>query len=1213
MNLFKNKTKKIISNFVMATFISQLMMPTALAARQAINSQDTVNYLTKNPRYVISTPNNTYYFRGFTEKENSITYDFMSEMIKNITPNLSRQKRIGTPYVESSIIRHQLTELINRPWINGQISPQEEYKVLANNAIHIASMNSNYIGKPLPYNVYHALDRDIIWPEVIRIDGVNYIYPAIYLSQRTASTAISENTIKANSIDLDFGSIKIENSALVSERGTLIRLKEDSKLSNAKLFSGTTLSLDSEGGIDSVSSELKARNVELIAQWLNNGTLTTTYNNQYGHTTHYENQAIISSTDDISISVIKDITNTGAIIQSGGKINLSAGGNVYILPALLTSNYHDDGDSYRYTINELNNLSSKIGAQNTVSILAGEQIHVVGSQITSETSTVELLANMGIYILDAEDTSSMDLYMRNSGGGFFGSKSTMEEKRHETNIVRSLIRAGNNVILKTHVGDITLRASEVEAKNDVHITSFFGSLYLQIGVEKYFLSKETTYEDALFIGNASQGLNKESAIYNSFLMGGGLHLSDNMLVSIQYGSRNANGTPIDLNTLLDDFSKVPELKWMSDLRNDPQVNWQQVNLILEQWDYEQNGLSPAAAAIIAICVAIVMPAGAGANFFSFAPNGIQAALGAAYQAGLTSIATTASTTMLGNGFDISATLKHLGSSDFIKGLAETMALAGVINVIDSTLFESPVAETQNVHSYNNGVQVTTSTSSSGLTVNQQIAQAITHATVKALVSKAIHGGETLSFDKLMLTNLANSAVSTLGKELANKIGNLAKDNQIDTSVKYISHAALGCVLGSATASINNSTTSEVGCQSGSVGAVVGEFVGEHYRDKIRELEAEVEATVSELIGKNGVIDQKDSMTQRIQAAQVKIAHLQQQGVDIARLAGGLSAFIGGLDVNIADQTAENAAKNNALWFAIPALIAALKVIDTALFVHDTLSLVAQLEGAKTEAEREQLIVDIAKQVGINAASAVVPGGKMATKLVEKLRELATKFDLKEYTRFFDGMLSQSEPSLAGFGNLHYQQTGREVMGATTVNSGGSYVGKRPFQNTGNFPTPTDPDALRLIERIKAGEDSGGHLTEQLMNIVLKDYPSHHGKYAGNKGFDGVFDMGLDSDGFLAIIDAKQMRDLSVRMARHGAGDTFQLSENWITAVVNNLKNEIPRVEKLDDGPTLVKEIRLTLAKIDQARTTGKLKTGVFTVDKKTGDIYLVPVIINNKK
>lgn len=91
-----------------------------------------------------------------------------------------------------------------------------------------------------------------------------------------------------------------------------------------------------------------------------------------------------------------------------------------------------------------------------------------------------------------------------------------------------------------------------------------------------------------------------------------------------------------------------------------------------------------------------------------------------------------------------------------------------------------------------------------------------------------------------------------------------------------------------------------------------------------------------------------------------------------------------------------------------------------------------------------------------------------------------------------------------------------------------------------------------------------------------------------------------------------MRDLSVQMARHGAGDTFQLSDDWITAVTTNLKDQADLLDRIGNKD-VSNEIRLTLSKIKTAKATGKLKTGVFTVDKKTGDIYLVPVIINNKK
>lgn len=100
-------------------------------------------------------------------------------------------------------------------------------------------------------------------------------------------------------------------------------------------------------------------------------------------------------------------------------------------------------------------------------------------------------------------------------------------------------------------------------------------------------------------------------------------------------------------------------------------------------------------------------------------------------------------------------------------------------------------------------------------------------------------------------------------------------------------------------------------------------------------------------------------------------------------------------------------------------------------------------------------------------------------------------------------------------------------------------------------------------------------------------------------------QGLDDDGFLAIIDAKQMKELSVRMSRKAAGDTFQLSPNWVEAVIVNLEREVEHLEDTNSSSKAA-EIERTIAKIKKAKNSGKIKTGVFTVDKKQA-ISILPL------
>ena len=64
---------------------------------------------------------------------------------------------------------------------------------------------------------------------------------------------------------------------------------------------------------------------------------------------------------------------------------------------------------------------------------------------------------------------------------------------------------------------------------------------------------------------------------------------------------------------------------------------------------------------------------------------------------------------------------------------------------------------------------------------------------------------------------------------------------------------------------------------------------------------------------------------------------------------------------------------------------------------------------------------------------------------------------------------------------------------------------------------------------------------------------------------------------------------SFRLLPKGAGGNVQLSQKWIEAVADNIKD--PATKKL----------------LKNNLKNGQIKTGVIGVDKKTGDLILVPV------
>lgn len=59
----------------------------------------------------------------------------------------------------------------------------------------------------------------------------------------------------------------------------------------------------------------------------------------------------------------------------------------------------------------------------------------------------------------------------------------------------------------------------------------------------------------------------------------------------------------DFKTQVQTLSQQPGLAYIGELAKDPKVNWSQVKLAYDKWDYSQEGLTPAGAAVLAIAVA----------------------------------------------------------------------------------------------------------------------------------------------------------------------------------------------------------------------------------------------------------------------------------------------------------------------------------------------------------------------------------------------------------------------------------------------------------------------------------------------------------------------------------------------------------------------------------------------------------------------------------
>ncbi|RQK36172.1 toxin [Neisseria meningitidis] len=243
----------------------------------------------------------------------------------------------------------------------------------------------------------------------------------------------------------------------------------------------------------------------------------------------------------------------------------------------------------------------------------------------------------------------------------------------------------------------------------------------------------------------------------------------------------------NLKTEIEKLAKQPEYAYLKQLQTVKDVNWNQVQLAYDKWDYKQEGLTGAGAAIIALAVTVVT-SGAGTG----AVLGLNGAAAAATDAAFASLASQASVSFINNKGNIGNTLKELGRSSTVKNLMVAVATAGVADKIGASALNN-VSDKQWINN---------------LTVN------LANAGSAALINTAVNGG---SLKDNLEANILAALVNTAHGEAASKI------KQLDQH--YIAHKIAHAIAGCAAAAANKGK-----CQDGAIGAAVGEILGETLLD-----------------------------------------------------------------------------------------------------------------------------------------------------------------------------------------------------------------------------------------------------------------------------------------------------------------------------------------------------------------------------------------------
>lgn len=831
--------------------------------------------------------------------------------ITTFIPTYTRYKYVGTPAVQARYVRTQIVSLLGRN-IFKYASEAEQLNALYSNAVTYAKEHGVRYGVPLFLDQNSSgLDQDMIWPELREINGQAVIVPVVYLTASTVSEYKVVDTNQQIPKTTRFGSLTVYNSDLKTERDTFLEVAGNLNVLNGSITGDGALKILALGKFDNASSIVSATgDLEIGAKSIDNRTIVYRYDLGHEQGTRYGEIASIASTNgDVVLKSHSDIQFNGADASAqNGSLTLAANGHIKIGTQQLYS-----GSTSRYgngtqARSQVSYLQSHLTAEETIKLVASGQIVIDAAEIVSDSGHIELLAGMGISVIDAMGVT------QSQASGKFGKKK-VDESIYQTVAIRTLLDAGKGIKLNTDFGDITLRAADITSGEGTQVSAKNGAVNLLMTTETDHYSYSSVKKGTFTTKTVSKGRNIETGVPNSIVGGFAVEALNGITVEYE-GDPNLN-----LDEQLDVIAEMDGMSWINDVRNSPDVDWNAIALAHEEWYEKNTSLSPAFAAVVAIAVAVATGGAGAAAASAIGATGTAGTIVAAGVSSFISQATMAVANGAVNG-DIGGALEGLASSDTLKSLAVSMVTAGAIAQVDAAFFNvdtasigeagQAVESAATVAQAQAGVDAainTASAASTGMSLTSQVMQAVTHATVQAGAQAVIAGAD---FEEGFVQALVSNSLAIVGEKLAGKIGAAKRSGDINTATQLVAHAAVGCLTGSISAA-STGGDGESGCASGAGGAVVGELIGLAYAE---DLESDLNDWVKEQVAEGKPYDHDAVMQQALE--------FKARGVDMAKLGAALTAFAAGGDVDIAAVAGQNAAENNG-W-SLAAILAVVTVV-----------------------------------------------------------------------------------------------------------------------------------------------------------------------------------------------------------------------------------------------------------------------------------------------
>jgi filamentous hemagglutinin len=694
---------------------------------------------------------------------------FLSRMIP-FADKTHYQKRYGDAFVENRMIRQQVLDKSGERFLKGYKSDKVMIKALFDNALEAAQELNLSPGIQLSGEHIDRLRKDIVWMEERVVDGQTVLVPQLYLAKLTRENIDPEGG-KILGSDVTLNVENLDNTDLIRGTNTTdIRVKNNMNNYGGHIDGGKT-SVDVGGRLHAVSSLIEGDETFIHAGELFSE--REIHRNTYAHGYHdHLGDATVFRARKKDLSVIADdvFHAQSTDFESGQNQYLLSGGDMFLTGSALDADLSLKDAHYSY--HRFDRTHSKTTSTAGGKVVMRSERDMVHAGLTIKAGKeIDVHAkgqkhSVALHDIHEEETH----YEQKSGHGL--SKKSSKSHRESSSVLANAnsYEAGGDVRL-TSDGHNTQEGSEITSGGDVTIKSTDGKVHMKGAKSSQSQSYKATFSDSTWVSTKDEG-----HVYESIQLP---QISAKGTIVIEGGQ----GITVDIARSLDELAQNPATAWVGELRNNPDIDWQQVALIHEEWKNNTSHMSPQFQALVSVVVAIAM-----------SWTGIGGPL-------LATLVSQASVSLINNKGDVGKVFKDMTHTQVLKDFAKSYVTAEVGGAIGGA---TGLGEASGSGGAPSGVQPT---------AWQHLGQAGINAVVRTTVKTIFDGGKVFHTFR---DELKTASIEAGAKIVANQIGGMRNDG-LDPVTHKVLHAGAGALK----AKLDGEDV-----VAGAIGAAVGETVGE---------------------------------------------------------------------------------------------------------------------------------------------------------------------------------------------------------------------------------------------------------------------------------------------------------------------------------------------------------------------------------------------------